>query len=253
MRIWFIASLVIFVVSCTLKHGNDKNAVSDTLRKKMEIIPISYLDTARVTEENVWLRQAPVEGELITKVNKHSKCYILEKGKADTIHGFVDFWYKVSVGKQEGWIFGSELSVKMATLEDFKNFLAEFVKDYNEKNVGELDNSVHPQYGISYGYVNCRNGTQKIFSDVVSYPDFVSFDSLQHFAVSFPEIDCAEPVNREIPEYKGNLKWSYSGCYWDREDGQVKMVSTSSTYEFYFKAVESQWFLVRIEKIDCED
>ncbi|NBC82394.1 MAG: hypothetical protein GVY19_03335 [Bacteroidetes bacterium] len=244
----------LLLVSCNSKHDHKSNHGSDDINKSASVtkIPTEFIDTATIIEENVWIREKPVDGEVMAKLNKATFCYVLERGEPDTIRNVADVWYKITVNDKVGWVFGSQLSIRAAKPVEFGKIIHVFMEAYNDKNVKKLDHYVHPQYGISYGFVLCGDNKPD-FADVKSYPDFISFDTLQHFKSDFPVIRCNQPQKKEIPKYLGELKWEYEGCYWNEiTNGQVKLVSTDNIYEFYFKAIESNWFLIRIEKIDCE-
>jgi hypothetical protein len=249
-------ALVLLFACKTSTTEKEKKEIVVNKKDRIEIIPSNYIDTAFITEENVWIRSEEGEGEMIGKVGKGTKCFILKQGKSDSIRGVVDYWYQVVAGGKEGWVFGSQLSIRMAKLKAFEETLNYFLNAYNTKSIEDLNDYVHPQYGISFGFVVCGDDKEKMekaFNDVKSYPDFISFDTLQQFTKAFPDVSCKNPKNDVIPKYIGNNNWSEKGCYWKEvSKGEVKLVSTETIYEFYFKAIESNWFLVRIEQLDCK-
>lgn len=246
---------VVFLAACnnTKRKTNEKNIIVNNKVIEKEHIPTEFIDTAFITEDNVWLRKKATDGDVIAKIDNKSKVFIIRRGVKDTIRGNTDYWYQVEYQGVTGWVFGSQTSLSIAKLVTFDKVINLFMKAYNHKNVTKLDEYVHPQYGVSFGFLNCDpNSVNPKYTDVQSYPDFISFDTLQGFSNSFPEVKCNNPVNDATPEYIGNYKWSREGCYWNEiSQGEIKLISTSNIYEFYFKAIESNWFLIRIEKIDC--
>lgn len=66
-----------------------------------------------VSENTVNIRQSPLAtSPVIRGATNGTVCKLLEKGKQATIGGKTDFWYKVSVEGDKGWIFGSYTSLR---------------------------------------------------------------------------------------------------------------------------------------------
>jgi hypothetical protein len=62
--------------------------------------------------KEIWVRDSPTTGKVVMKLNDGDRCKILEKGKAETIRGSADYWYKIEYTEKQGWVFGSQTSVK---------------------------------------------------------------------------------------------------------------------------------------------
>ena len=72
--------------------------------------------TLVVEIDQAWVRSNPSDGEVVMKLPKETRAEVIEKGKQETINGTSDYWYKISVGKKSGWIFGSQTSLKKASI-----------------------------------------------------------------------------------------------------------------------------------------
>ena len=102
--------------------------------------------------ENIWVRETPVDGKILMKLNTEDKCIILQKGQADTIRGNYDYWYKISFDNKIGWVFGSQTSIK--TEESKYNLL--FTKQLKEfvellrTDREKIQKYLHPKYSLYY-------------------------------------------------------------------------------------------------------
>ncbi|MEM0999520.1 MAG: SH3 domain-containing protein [Bacteroidota bacterium] len=66
-------------------------------------------DQLMVTGDNVNVRSGPTiaEENKVFQVGSGDICQIVQRGDMDEIGGQRDFWYKISIDGQEGWIFGT--------------------------------------------------------------------------------------------------------------------------------------------------
>ncbi len=85
-----------------LKNSVNNGANSD--EKKHQYLTIEGND--------IWVREISKTGKVIMKLNTGNKCIILEKGEEQNINGFIDNWYKIEFNEKQGWVFGSQTSVK---------------------------------------------------------------------------------------------------------------------------------------------
>lgn len=70
------------------------------------------IGTLEVESEKAYVREYPTDGEIIFELNKGQICEVLKKDKKEIINGKSDYWYKVKCQEKEGWIFGSQTSLK---------------------------------------------------------------------------------------------------------------------------------------------
>ncbi len=61
---------------------------------------------------DIWVRDAPVSGKVVMKLNEGDKCRILGKTGFEIIRGMADWWYQIEFEGQTGWVFGSQTDVK---------------------------------------------------------------------------------------------------------------------------------------------
>ncbi len=84
-------------------------AKTDTLKPSAEAVPTSL----SVTGSSVNMRVLPsVKAARIKQLKMNDSCAVLERGKMDTVGGFVDYWYKIKYKTKEGWVFGQYTSLK---------------------------------------------------------------------------------------------------------------------------------------------
>jgi len=61
---------------------------------------------------NIWIRNKPITGDVVMKLNSGDKCKIIEKGEMATIKEKTDYWYKIEFEGKIGWVFGSQSDIK---------------------------------------------------------------------------------------------------------------------------------------------
>ncbi len=134
---------LIFFVKC-IAHTNCQT--TDTIPRK------KYIDTLVIEGENIWIRSEPKTGDVILKLNTDSKCYVLEKGEKQTIRENTDFWYKIDYLGKEGWVFGSQTSLKQLENENFEDFFSRFISDLidAEYKAVDLKQYISPIHGTDY-------------------------------------------------------------------------------------------------------
>lgn len=85
------------------------------------------------------------------KLNTGDKCKVLEKGLKDTIRENIDYWYKIEFNSQQGWVFGSQSSIKTGQKivpETFNEAMKRLIKAVDEEDMQSLNSFVHPGYGV---------------------------------------------------------------------------------------------------------
>lgn len=76
---------------------------------------------------DVWVRDAPITGEVIMKLQGGDSCNVVGHGVRDTIRDIPGWWYKIEFQGKPGWVFGSQTSWKdraELTIEPAKSILA---------------------------------------------------------------------------------------------------------------------------------
>ena len=86
----------------TTDNPEETSEVTDTENTPVEKQYITIIGN------NIWVRDAPSDGEVIMKLNDGDRCELLEKGKYEEIRGMKDYWYKIKFDGKEGWVYGSQ-------------------------------------------------------------------------------------------------------------------------------------------------
>ncbi|WP_219009346.1 SH3 domain-containing protein [Aquimarina litoralis] len=122
--------------------------------------------------KDIWIRETPINGEVIMKLNTGDKCIILKKGSPQTIKGCYDYWYKINYNDETGWVFGSQTSIKTDESMHNLNFTAQLKEFLNllKTNSKQIQKYIHPQYKLRY--IDEGHG---IYTDISLHH---SFDSL---------------------------------------------------------------------------
>lgn len=81
-----------------------------------ENVPKEEVETLVIELDGAWVREYPVDGDVLMKLPLETVCEVLKKGKEDVINSKRDFWYKIKHQGTEGWIFGSQTSLKQKEL-----------------------------------------------------------------------------------------------------------------------------------------
>ncbi|NMH89621.1 hypothetical protein [Flavivirga algicola] len=132
---------------------------------------------------DICIRDAPVNGSVIMKLNEGYRCEIVKKGAEGKISGDNDLWYQISFNERLGWVFGSQTSVKskpsqtnITFLESFKEFIYLLKSDLTKAN-----KFVHPEYQFrnveegngTYNYCNNNSSIDSLFQRA-NYQGFIS-------------------------------------------------------------------------------
>lgn len=106
------------------------------------------------TTQEVNLFSGQGHGKLLATVKAGTELEIIEKGVEDVIKGQLDFWYKVKVDGQEGWLFGAYTSQSAEeTMEMNFNYQApraiRFITDVDAWPGDEMSNDIFAPIGWS--------------------------------------------------------------------------------------------------------
>jgi len=83
---------------------NDSLAISNQPPDRQMELPENLI----VQGKEVWVRDSPVTGVVILKLNTGDTCRVLEKGPFQIIRSTPSYWYKIDYKGSEGWLFGSQ-------------------------------------------------------------------------------------------------------------------------------------------------
>ncbi len=117
----FIVAFAMFIfIGCNNKDKQDTEQNSrdtakvENITSNIEDDNNDYIQNPKLTiiGNQIWVRSEPTTGEVIMKLDDGTECEVLEKGKQETIHGTTDYWYKISCNGKQGWVFGSQTSLK---------------------------------------------------------------------------------------------------------------------------------------------
>jgi len=103
-RLLMILAISIMIIGCSSGNSNNSESSSSSENSNNEFLTIEGTD--------IWIRKYPSDGEVILKLNTGDKCEILEIDKEETIKGVTDNWYKINYNGTEGYVFGSQTSLK---------------------------------------------------------------------------------------------------------------------------------------------
>jgi hypothetical protein len=155
-----------------------------------------------INGKDIWVRDLPTTGKVVMKLNEGNKCKVLEKGKSETIRGISDFWYKIEFEGKQGWVFGSQTSLKQASVSDpflvlFKGELSpelpdEFVKSHLEGKKGFCPVSYKILNNKSFWaiFYSLKTNNQKEILAVSYYKDGKNIITRISTLFSAPVVDC---------------------------------------------------------------
>ncbi len=111
--------ILIFIISCNIQTpDNESNtdslssplASSNSTENTSKAEKKAYLI---IHGKDIWVRDVPTTGKVVTKLNEGDKCQIFEKGKLESIKGRPDYWYKIDFNNNQGWVFGSQTDLML--------------------------------------------------------------------------------------------------------------------------------------------
>lgn len=234
--------LSICLISCKKQVPATDNA--GVIEKPENAIEIkTYIDTLQIEGDNIWVRSQPSNGEVVFSLDDKSMCFVLEKGKEETIRGNKDFWYKIEFEDHTGWVFGSQTSIKQIKSEDFKSFLSAFIDSVSSIDRGDVDLSgfVSPIQGLEYvkhGYIEGEE------SQIIPYTRESEIDllfrDLMHAGISF----------YNIQSYQDSSIWQNATS--GKAQLKLPMLMEGVTPLFMsaldFRQVEGKWYLSAIHE-----
>lgn len=113
--------------------------------------------------KDIWVRSEPATGVVVMKLNEGDKCSIIAKGFFEIIRGEADYWYKIEFNGKQGWVFGSQTSVKnneqIITAGSATNLFSNFMKE-NKINYAQ-ENKVIPSEEGRYEFTTYEDNPNK--------------------------------------------------------------------------------------------
>lgn len=142
LSIFFIVTLFF---SCKNSNTNNNNSQLDSNQlvgnQQNKVSNDEYLS---IVGDQIWVRSEPQTGDVVLKLNDGVQCELLEKGQQQTINGVTDYWYKIKVNGQEGWVFGSQTSLQQNANVDentqIKNYFTYFFDKLETESYSDLKN-----------------------------------------------------------------------------------------------------------------
>lgn len=135
-------TILFFTISIILIFSNCQREASKQIISIDTIQTTQIKQTLIVTGNQIWVRNKPIDGEVVMKLDSGTVCEIIEKGQEQTVNGASDFWYKIKFKNKEGWIFGSQTSKNqnpnITSNEQIKNFILYFIAQTNRKSYSDL-------------------------------------------------------------------------------------------------------------------
>lgn len=267
-----LISLLLIIFSC---DSDEKNNEVDTFPVYETDPNIELNDTPQLIIEgkDIWIRDEPVTGDVLMKLNTGDICEVLEKGKKVQVRDMLDHWYKINFNDTVGWVFGSQTNLKTGETIDvteFSTFLAEFIGAYkdNTNNLSDftdekIGNTVLTNPGVYCGAFSNRKerffpgsiGKNDVFNNQPK-GDFcegysgvksglyywkIKSNALPEFVVDFDDLGGVIPGTVEIPEE-----------YINNSFYKVQVISDEYHYLYlYFINIGVNWYLICEDGCDC--
>ncbi len=148
-KLFILISIIsIFLISCKSDSNDEKT--EETVESVTDEIATESVDYLSIVGKDIWVRSKPTDGDVVMKLNDGDECKIIEKGKQETIKGTTDYWYKIEFEGKEGWVFGSQTSIKeenTVTATDketlIKNLIDELVVIFDNQQFAKLKSNYY--------------------------------------------------------------------------------------------------------------
>ena len=150
-------TVLAFIFACN--NGNNKETTDNTdttTENESDVVVEAEKgekgEKLTILGDNIWVRSVPKTGEVVMKLNNGTVCEVLDKGEQQEIRKDIDYWYKIRVNDKEGWVFGSQTSLKtgeVAKVTPFTEVLIGFLTKYVQNN--DINRYIHPQIKVYHG------------------------------------------------------------------------------------------------------
>lgn len=74
---------------------------------------------AKISGNQIWVRDAPSNGEVIMKLNNGTIVFVMDQGPYEEIRDMQDYWYQINYKGKIGWVYGSQLDKDQLMLDRF--------------------------------------------------------------------------------------------------------------------------------------
>ncbi len=271
------ALLLLLLCSC---NNNDDQTDDYSQNDTTSSLTVNNTETKTDTTiliiegDNIWVRDEPVSGKVIMKLNSGDICKILEKGDKVQVKNMLDLWYKIEFNDTVGWVFGSQTNRKTGETIDiieFSLYLEKFIAAFNDEN-NDLKSFEHEDIGYSFLFnpgAYCSGGSHNIIERSLLQPIPVknSFDKIPKgdFCEGYPGIKDGfyyqKITANNLPSYledfdeEGGViigKIDVPKKYKNNEIKKVIVITDEyhNTY-FYFINIGSTWYLFCQDYCDC--
>jgi len=107
--------ILLFIFSCNNSNEEDKEYSEEKAGEHV------MLPTLIIEGTDILVRSKPsTTGKVIMKLDDGDICEIMEKGEFEQIREMQDYWYKIRFNGKDGWVYGSQTSVKKAELSEYQ-------------------------------------------------------------------------------------------------------------------------------------
>ncbi|WP_298543980.1 SH3 domain-containing protein [uncultured Aquimarina sp.] len=237
---------------------------------------ISYSQNQLFIEgKNIWVRETPVDGKVLMKLNTGDTCLVLGKSNEQVIKGNKDFWYQIEHNGEIGWVFGSQTSIRQkAAINNFEPFLKYFLTtSFFGKRINSLikvkSHHINPFVKKEIGVYRFFNpGSACVLASFESYiPVHPKIDFLSIYKNESPKNGfCDESKDPDGVYYSEIDKLP---TYADIEKGGSERINIPAKYRngskikvdilkdewivktMYFIIADHKWWLVLIDDCDC--
>lgn len=275
----FLLSVILTIVSCNSGNENNEPAniteaeITDETVQETDDTIISYTrDELIISGKDIWIRNKPITGDVVMKLNTGDLCKILETGEEDQIRDIFDYWYKIEFKDTVGWVFGAQTNVKSREIHDivpFSNFLAEFIKAYNNIN-NDLSNYSHQEITKTFLYNPGAYCAEFYSGDLKrELPELINEENIfnskpkgdvcegyegvkagfYYWIIKSDELPTFPDMTDEEFKYKKiNLQEKYT----NNTIYKVQVITKEYHFSYlYFINIENTWFLICENRCDC--
>lgn len=228
-KILFLLVIITTFLGCKSKT-NKESKTNETSEINVEIKD-EYLT---IIGKDIWVRSKPSTGDVVMKLNDGDKCKIIEKGEQQTIKDDTDYWYKIEFEGKEGWVFGSQTSVK----SDSENVES----DDEEKQIAKLLDELalifknqqftklksYYYFGDKVFYISNPGAYVVInLTEDVQNLEFYSLTSVAAYDLLF----------EKLPDFDmDSYSWTKTGCFAEKISGKKYFTSmVDNMKEFGFE------------------
>lgn len=223
-----IITILLFSYCSNNKNNKENNSNNDTTKKTTENVTDNK-EYLIIEGKDIWIRKMPKTGEVIMKLNTGDKCVVLEKGQEQNIRGNIDYWYKIEFNGKQGWVFGSQTSLKSGNKETEAEKNAKLKTTFNEFyelfKASEFDKLKKYFYEGKIVIITNPGAflVGSFASDLSDMPRMIDY-------CEFDEIKFEKWPEFEMDDMEG---WTKNGCFADNMDDTERFYQVfKDTHEY---------------------